>query len=96
MFAKLLFGPRAVLQEKLVTLGKTASLTMGSSNGKIQDLLLLFTTSSQAPMSGTVSFNARISLPPGEESFLKKVELQGDFWDRCRKLHQIRYSTRSQ
>jgi hypothetical protein len=59
--------------------GKTASLTMGSSNGKIQDLLLLFTTSPQAPMSGTVSFKARISLPPGEESFLKKVELQGDF-----------------
>jgi AsmA-like C-terminal region len=59
--------------------GKTASLTMASKDGRIQDLLLLFTNSPQAPMSGIVSFNARISLPPGEESFLKKVELQGDF-----------------
>jgi AsmA-like C-terminal region len=59
--------------------GKTTSLTMASRDGRIQDLLLLFTSSPQAPMSGIVSFNARISLPPGEESFLKKVELQGDF-----------------
>jgi AsmA-like C-terminal region len=59
--------------------GKTTSLTMASRDGKIQDLLLVFTNSPQAPMSGVVSFNARISLPPGEDSFLKKVELQGDF-----------------
>jgi hypothetical protein len=59
--------------------GKTTSLTMASKDGRIQDLLLLFTKSPQAPMSGTVSFNARVSLPPGEESFLKKVMLQGDF-----------------
>jgi AsmA-like C-terminal region len=59
--------------------GKTTSLTMASKDGRIQDLLLLFTKSPQAPMSGIVSFNARISFPPGEESFLKKVELQGDF-----------------
>ena len=59
--------------------GKTASLAMGSKDGRIQDLLLLFTKSPQAPMSGIVSFNARVTLPPGEESFLKKVALQGDF-----------------
>jgi len=30
-------------------------------------------------MSGMVSFNAKVSLPPGQKPFLKKVELQGDF-----------------
>ena len=30
-------------------------------------------------MSGVASFNAKVSLPPGEESFLKKLELQADF-----------------
>ncbi len=30
-------------------------------------------------MSGIASFNAKVSLPPGEESFLKKLELQADF-----------------
>jgi hypothetical protein len=59
--------------------GKTTSLTMASKEGRIQDLLLLFTKSPQAPMSGSVNFNARVSVPPGENSFLKKVELQGDF-----------------
>ena len=59
--------------------GKTALLTMGSNDGRIQDLLLLFTKAPQAPMSGMVSFNARVSLPPGQKPFLTKVELQGDF-----------------
>jgi hypothetical protein len=59
--------------------GKTAALTLASKDGRIQDLLLLWTTSPQAPMSGVVSFQAKVSLPPGETRFLKKVELQGDF-----------------
>ena len=59
--------------------GKTTSLTMASKEGRIQDLLLLFTKSPLAPMSGSVNFNARVSVPPGEKPFLKRVELQGDF-----------------
>jgi hypothetical protein len=59
--------------------GKTTSLTVASKEGRIQDLLLLFTKSPQAPMSGIVSFHAKVSVPPGEKPFLKKVELQGDF-----------------
>ncbi len=59
--------------------GKTVSLAMASKEGRIQDLLLLFTKSPQAPMSGMVSFNAKVSVPPGKEHFLEKVELQGDF-----------------
>ncbi len=59
--------------------GKTALLTMGSKDGRIQDLLLLFTEAPQAPMSGMVSFTMKVSLPPGQKPFLKKVELQGDF-----------------
>ena len=52
---------------------------MASKDGRIQDLLLFFTKSPQAPMSGMVSFNAKVSLPPGQKPFLTKVELQGDF-----------------
>jgi hypothetical protein len=59
--------------------GKTTLVTMASKDGRIQDLLLLFTRSPQAPMSGIVSFHAKVSVPPGEKQFLKKVELQGDF-----------------
>jgi hypothetical protein len=59
--------------------GKTVALTMASKEGRIQDLLLLWTNSPQAPMSGIVSFQAKVSVPPGGTPFLKKVELQGDF-----------------
>ena len=59
--------------------GKTTSVELASKDGRIQDLLLLFARSDRAPMSGTVSFHARVSIPPGKRAFLEKVELQGDF-----------------
>jgi hypothetical protein len=59
--------------------GKTTSLTIASQDGRIQDLLLLLTTSPKAPMSGVVSLSAKISVPPGNTPFLKKLEVQGDF-----------------
>jgi AsmA-like C-terminal region len=67
------------IAEKPGQSGKTTSLTMASKDGKIQDLLLVVTKSSRAPMSGIVSFEAQVSIPPGESRFLKKLELQGDF-----------------
>jgi hypothetical protein len=59
--------------------GKTTSLDLWAKDGRIQDLLLLFARSPRAPMSGTVSFRAKVSIPPGNRPFLEKVELQGDF-----------------
>ena len=59
--------------------GKTASLAVASKDGRIQDLLLLFVKSPRAPMSGIVSFKAKVSVPPEKRPFLEKVELQGDF-----------------
>jgi len=59
--------------------GKTASIAIVARAGRIQDLLLLFTRSNRAPMSGVVNFRADVTLRPGKEEFLKKVELLGDF-----------------
>jgi AsmA-like C-terminal region len=59
--------------------GKTTSVELTATNGRIQDLLLLFARSERSPMSGTVSFHARVSIPPGKRPFMEKVELQGDF-----------------
>jgi hypothetical protein len=60
--------------------GKTTSLTVASKEGRIQDLLLLFTSSPQAPMSGIVSFHAKVSVPPGEKLFLKRGGVAGRVW----------------
>ena len=59
--------------------GKTASVELAAKDGRIQDILLLFGRSERAPMSGIVSFNARLSIPPARRPFLEKVELEGDF-----------------
>lgn len=59
--------------------GKMAILDFAVREGRIQDLLLLFTKAPSAPMSGIISCKAKVSLPPGKRPFLEKVELQGDF-----------------
>lgn len=59
--------------------GKTATLDLATKDGRIQDMLLLFAQSPHSPMSGMVSFRAKVSVPPGKRRFLEKVELQGDF-----------------
>jgi hypothetical protein len=59
--------------------GKTATVDLQVSNGRIQDILRLFVTSDEAPMSGAVSLRAHVMIPPGAKPFLKKVELLSDF-----------------
>ena len=59
--------------------GKTATVDMQVSNGRIEDILRMFTKSDEAPMSGAVSLKARATIPPGTGPFLKKVELSSDF-----------------
>ena len=59
--------------------GKVGSFEFAAKDGRIQDLLLLFIQAPHAPMTGAVSFRAKVTLPPGDESFLSKVQLQGDF-----------------
>ena len=50
-----------------------------SKAGRIQDLFLLFIKADTSPITGTTNFCAHVTIPPGKERFLKKVELAGDF-----------------
>jgi hypothetical protein len=59
--------------------GKDAALDLAVKDGRIQDILLLFVKSPRSPMSGIVSFKAKAVVPSGKLSFIKKVELEGDF-----------------
>jgi hypothetical protein len=58
--------------------GKAAHLHLSVNEGRIEDLLLLFTRSQQPSMTGAVDFQADLDLPPGP-GFLEKLELRGDF-----------------
>ena len=59
--------------------GKIALIELHSNKARIEDLLRLFVKANRAPMSGNVTLQARVEIPPGEEQFLKKVKLQGAF-----------------
>ena len=59
--------------------GKTAVIDLRSSNARIEDLLRMFVKANRAPMSGSVTLQARATIPPGKEPFLKKVKLRGGF-----------------
>ncbi len=58
---------------------KEVALDMVSPSGRIQDLLRLFVHDDQPPMTGAITFRAHVVLPPGDQRFLKRVTLQGDF-----------------
>jgi hypothetical protein len=58
--------------------GKTVGLDMRVSSGRIEDLLLFFTSQKQPSMTGAVQLHAKIRLPPGP-GFLRKLRLTGDF-----------------
>ncbi|MGA9511806.1 MAG: hypothetical protein WBV55_24505 [Candidatus Sulfotelmatobacter sp.] len=59
--------------------GKTALIDLQTRRARIEDLLLLFVQAKRAPMSGDVAFQAHVELPPGEQKFLKKIKLRGNF-----------------
>jgi hypothetical protein len=59
--------------------GKTAAIDLAVQNGRIQDLLLLFVSEKESPLSGAVNLKAHAFVPPGEVPFLKKLRMTGDF-----------------
>ncbi len=59
--------------------GKRTQLHFTSSHGRIEDLLRLFVTEPRSPMSGAVTLQADVEIPPGKEEFLRKVKLDGSF-----------------
>jgi hypothetical protein len=58
--------------------GKFTKLHFLSREGRIEDILGLFVTE-RAPMSGETSLRADVEVPTGDESFLRRVKLEGAF-----------------
>ncbi|MFL6350789.1 MAG: AsmA-like C-terminal region-containing protein [Bryobacteraceae bacterium] len=59
--------------------GKTLSLDLKSSQGKIEDLLRLFVKSPRPPLTGSLVFDTHAVLPSEKKPFLQRVQLEGDF-----------------
>jgi AsmA-like protein len=59
--------------------GKTTSLELNVSQGRIQDILRLFIKEHVSPISGITSFRAHVTVPPEGKPFEQEVMLTGDF-----------------
>jgi hypothetical protein len=57
--------------------GKTARLTFSVDQGRVEDLLWMFSQSPRPAENGNVQLHAKVELPPGPPSFLRRLQ-------RCR------------
>jgi AsmA-like C-terminal region len=58
---------------------KTISLDLDGRQTRVEDVLRLFVKADRPPLDGKLTLHAHVVLPPKQEAFLKKVELEGDF-----------------
>jgi hypothetical protein len=59
--------------------GKTAALEMNAQRARVEDLLRLFAGEERPSVVGAIQLRAKIQLPPGPETFLRRISLEGDF-----------------
>jgi len=58
--------------------GKTVVLAMSIGQGRIEDLLRLFTGSARPAETGDVRLQTKVELPPGPQAFLRRLRLEGE------------------
>jgi hypothetical protein len=59
--------------------GKMVEVIGAEQQGTIQDWLRLFAKAERPTMTGAMTFRVKVEVPPGERSFIQRVNLQGDF-----------------
>jgi hypothetical protein len=59
--------------------GKTVSLDFQGKDGRVEDLLSMFTRSDKPALQGPIDLRAAVRLEPGDKPFLRRVNLNGSF-----------------
>lgn len=72
-------GAEGSVAGRPVEKGKTTSLDLAVRDGRIQDILFMFIREPRSPLTGSVRFVAKTTIPPDQGPFLRKVQLEGDF-----------------
>ena len=78
-FGRSSFTVRGTVEAKPGVKGKTVSLDLKVNQGRLEDMLRLAVKSKQPPMTGAVSFHARMVIPPGDIDLARKLQLDGTF-----------------
>jgi hypothetical protein len=67
------------VEGKKGTPGKTVTLDVTVSDGRLEDMLRLGVKTSQPVMTGPISFHTKLLLPPGDRDVVEKLRLDGQF-----------------
>ncbi|HLH03755.1 MAG TPA: AsmA-like C-terminal region-containing protein [Bryobacteraceae bacterium] len=59
--------------------GKTASIDIWTDSARLEDILRLFISGQNAPMSGVFALSAHVDIPTGPEPFLQRIRMSADF-----------------
>jgi hypothetical protein len=59
--------------------GKVTTLDMAVHEGRLQDILRLIVKEGRPPMTGAITMQAHVTVPPEGKPFLQEVIVQGDF-----------------
>ncbi len=78
-FARTSVVSHGEVANKVGSEGKTLSLVGTEQQGHIQDWLRLLAQADQPAFTGAMNFVARVQVPPGNRSFIERINLQGDF-----------------
>ena len=70
---------RGAIEGKAGTKGKTISLDVTVSQGRLEDMLRLGVKSDQALMNGAIAFHTSLLIPAGDQNVIEKLQLDGRF-----------------
>jgi hypothetical protein len=59
--------------------GRTVSIDITETSGRIQDWIRLFAKSNRPALTGPMNFRAKVVVPSGQRPFIDEVTLDGDF-----------------
>jgi hypothetical protein len=59
--------------------GRTLTIDVEMTEGRLEDVLRLVMKTPQPPMSGALSLKSGLKLPPGKDEVLQRMELDGEF-----------------
>jgi hypothetical protein len=59
--------------------GKQVTVDTAVQDGRVEDLLLLFTKREAAAMEGPITLQAKFIIPPGPPGFLTRLKVNGEF-----------------
>jgi hypothetical protein len=74
--------------------GKTVALDVEANQARLQDILRLAIKSSKNPMSGIISFKAKMIIPPGDRDIVEKLKLKGQFGIAAAKFTKLDVQTK--